>query len=44
MKAYHLSGHAGAGRLVRADVGKPEPASGEVRIRVERQVSTTATS
>ena len=35
MKAYHLSGHAGAGRLVRADVGKPEPASGEVRIRVE---------
>jgi NADPH:quinone reductase-like Zn-dependent oxidoreductase len=35
MKAYHLNGHAGAGRIVRADVGKPEPARGEVRIRVE---------
>jgi NADPH:quinone reductase-like Zn-dependent oxidoreductase len=35
MKAYHLHGHAGAGGLVRADVGKPEPANGEVRIRVE---------
>src|SRR5580693_3389713 len=35
MKTYHLSGHAGGGRLVRADVGKPEPANGEVRIRVE---------
>jgi NADPH:quinone reductase-like Zn-dependent oxidoreductase len=33
MKAYHLSGQAG--RLVRANVDKPEPASGEVRIRVE---------
>jgi NADPH:quinone reductase-like Zn-dependent oxidoreductase len=35
MKAYHLNGHAGAGSLVRADVGKPEPANGEVRVRVE---------
>ncbi len=35
MKAYHLNGHAGVGRLVQADVSKPEPASGEVRIRVE---------
>ena len=35
MKAYHLNGHAGAGRLVRADITKPEPANGEVRIRVE---------
>jgi NADPH:quinone reductase-like Zn-dependent oxidoreductase len=35
MKAYHLNGHAGAGSLVRADVGKPEPANDEVRIRVE---------
>ncbi len=35
MKAYHLNGDAGAGGLVRADVSKPEPASGEVRIRVE---------
>jgi NADPH:quinone reductase-like Zn-dependent oxidoreductase len=35
MKAYHLNGHAGAGSLVRADVSKPEPANGEVRIRVE---------
>lgn len=35
MKAYHLNSHAGAGRLVRADVSKPEPANGEVRVRVE---------
>jgi NADPH:quinone reductase-like Zn-dependent oxidoreductase len=35
MKAYHLNGHAGAGRLVLADVSKPEPANAEVRIRVE---------
>src|SRR5438128_925637 len=35
MKAYHLNGQAGADGLVRADVSKPEPASGEVRIRVE---------
>ena len=35
MKAYHLNGHAGAASLVRADVSKPEPANGEVRIRVE---------
>jgi NADPH:quinone reductase-like Zn-dependent oxidoreductase len=35
MKAYHLNGHAGAGSLVRAGVSKPEPANGEVRIRVE---------
>ena len=35
MKAYHLNGHAGAGGLVRDDVSKPEPANGEVRIRVE---------
>src|SRR5258706_12674594 len=35
MKAYHLNGHAGAGGLVRADVSKPEPANGEVRVRVE---------
>ncbi|MGJ4958544.1 zinc-dependent alcohol dehydrogenase family protein [Bradyrhizobium sp. HKCCYLRH2015] len=35
MKAYHLNGHAGAGRLVRTDVVKPEPGRGEVRIRVE---------
>ncbi|MBK3659807.1 NAD(P)-dependent alcohol dehydrogenase [Bradyrhizobium diazoefficiens] len=35
MKAYHLNSGAGAGGLVRADVSKPEPANGEVRIRVE---------
>src|SRR6187455_1800783 len=35
MKAFHLNGDAGATSLVRADVSKPEPASGEVRIRVE---------
>src|SRR5690349_13154845 len=35
MKAYHLNGQAGVGGLVLADVGTPEPASGEVRIRVE---------
>jgi NADPH:quinone reductase-like Zn-dependent oxidoreductase len=35
MKAYHLNGDAGAARLARVDVSKPEPASGEVRIRVE---------
>lgn len=35
MKAYHLNSQAGAGHLVRADVSKPEPAKGEVRIRVE---------
>ena len=35
MKAYHLNGNAGAGRLVRADISRPTPASGEVRIRVE---------
>jgi NADPH:quinone reductase-like Zn-dependent oxidoreductase len=35
MKTYHLNGDAGVGRLVRAEVTKPEPASGEVRIRVE---------
>ncbi|WP_316163780.1 NAD(P)-dependent alcohol dehydrogenase [Bradyrhizobium sp. SZCCHNRI20481] len=35
MKAYHVNGHAGAGRLVRVDVHKPEPGNGEVRIRVE---------
>jgi NADPH:quinone reductase-like Zn-dependent oxidoreductase len=35
MKAYHLHGDAGVGRLVRADVAKPDPAKGEVRIRLE---------
>ena len=35
MKAYHLNGQAGVGGLVLADVSTPEPASGEVRIRVE---------
>ena len=35
MKAYHLNACAGVGSLVRADVSEPEPASGEVRIRVE---------
>jgi len=35
MKAYHLNGRAGAGGLVQADINKPDPASGEVRIRVE---------
>jgi NADPH:quinone reductase-like Zn-dependent oxidoreductase len=35
MKAYHLNGDAGIGSLVRAEVTKPEPAKGEVRIRVE---------
>jgi NADPH:quinone reductase-like Zn-dependent oxidoreductase len=35
MKAYHLQGNAGVGSLVRVDVAKPEPANGEVRIRVE---------
>ena len=35
MKTYHLSGDSGAGGLIRADVSKPEPASGEVRIRIE---------
>ena len=44
MKAYHLNGDAGAASLVRFDIAKPEPAGGEVRIRVEQQASTTATS
>ncbi len=35
MKTYHLSGDSGAGGVIRADVSKPEPASGEVRIRIE---------
>lgn len=35
MKAYHLQGDAGVGSLVRVDVVKPEPANGEVRIRIE---------
>src|SRR3954452_11825608 len=35
MKAYHLNGDAGVSRLVRADVSKPEPAEGEVRVRLE---------
>src|SRR3954469_8433730 len=35
MKAYHLNGHAGAGRLVSTEIINPNPASGEVRIRVE---------
>src|SRR5947209_15543363 len=35
MKAYHLNGRAATGGLVRAAVSKPEPAKGEVRIRVE---------
>ncbi|MBW7967954.1 NAD(P)-dependent alcohol dehydrogenase [Bradyrhizobium sp. BR 10289] len=35
MKAYHLNNHPGARGLVQVDVGKPEPARGEVRIRVE---------
>lgn len=35
MKAYHLNSHAGAARLVQADISKPEPANGEVRVRVE---------
>src|SRR3954454_1858732 len=35
MKAYHLNSHAGAGRLARVEISKPEPANGEVRIRVE---------
>ena len=35
MKAYHLNSQAGAGRLARVDVSKPEPGKGEVRIRVE---------
>jgi NADPH:quinone reductase-like Zn-dependent oxidoreductase len=35
MKAYHLNSHAGTGRLEPVDVGRPEPADSEVRIRVE---------
>lgn len=35
MKSFHLSNQAGVGRLVRADIKKPEPGAGEVRIRVE---------
>src|SRR5437773_3693640 len=35
MAAYHWTGYAGAGRPLRADVNKPDPAAGEVRIRVE---------
>ncbi|PDT92022.1 NAD(P)-dependent alcohol dehydrogenase [Bradyrhizobium sp. Y36] len=35
MKAYHLNSHAGAGRLVRTDVSKPEPGNSEVRVKVE---------
>lgn len=35
MKAYHLTGDAGAGRLVPSDVRTPEPGAGEVRIRIE---------
>ncbi|WP_407159849.1 NAD(P)-dependent alcohol dehydrogenase [Bradyrhizobium sp. STM 3557] len=35
MKAYHLHDDAGVGRLVRADVAKPEPGKSEVRIRLE---------
>jgi NADPH:quinone reductase-like Zn-dependent oxidoreductase len=35
MKAYHLHGDAGVGSLVRADVTKPDPGKGEVRIRLE---------
>jgi NADPH:quinone reductase-like Zn-dependent oxidoreductase len=35
MKAFHLIGRDGAGSLVQADVEKPEPASGDIRIRVE---------
>jgi len=35
MKAYHLNGHAGEGRLLRTELVKPEPARGDVRIRVE---------
>src|SRR5947209_19687392 len=37
MKACHLNARAGTGGLVCADVGKPKPASGEVRIRVEAE-------
>lgn len=35
MRAYHLNSHAGTGRLVQADISKPEPGNGEVRVRVE---------
>lgn len=35
MKAYHFNSNAGVGSLVSADVGKPEPNPGEVRVRVE---------
>ena len=35
MKAYHLNANAGAGRLMLADVSKPEPGNTEVRIRIE---------
>lgn len=35
MRAYHLHAEAGIARLVRVDVAKPEPAEGEVRVRVE---------
>jgi NADPH:quinone reductase-like Zn-dependent oxidoreductase len=35
MKAYHLHSDGGIGSLVRAEVTKPDPAEGEVRIRVE---------
>lgn len=35
MKAYQLHADGGVGRLVRVDVAEPEPAQGEVRMRVE---------
>lgn len=35
MKAYQLRGDAGVASLVRADLAKPEPATGEVRVRLE---------
>jgi NADPH:quinone reductase-like Zn-dependent oxidoreductase len=35
MKAYHLTSHAGVGRLRRVDIRTPEPANGEVRVRIE---------
>ena len=35
MKAYHLNSPGGDGRLARVDISTPEPANGEVRVRVE---------
>lgn len=35
MQAYHLKNQDGLGTIVRAEVARPEPSRGEVRVRVE---------